>query len=412
MAQYQCNVDRDLVQAFFRDKDAAVEVLAPILNEFLKLEATEQAQAEPYERTDRRRCYRNGYRSRRIMTRVGPIELEVPRLRTGQFSTELFDRYQRSEQALVLAMMEMVVNGVSTRKVRRITEELCGTSFSRSTVSTLCRRLDELVTAWNKRDLSGQAFPFVIMDAIYLKARVGGRVVSQSALLALGVDADGHRRILGIKVGDSESEASWSEYLVWLKDRGLRGVELVVSDDHRGLVQAIRRHLQGASWQRCQTHLKRNVLDACPKALQGDLAGKLRLLFDAPDLATARRLLQDILTEYQGRARRAMDCLEGGLEDAVAVMHLPHPYRKRLRSTNVLERLNQEIRRRDEWSAYSPTHSRPYACWERSSWNRMRPGPRGAGTSTCNHSGSGNGPERTKERQRLRSNEVKPLKRR
>jgi len=146
-------------------------------------------------------------------------------------------------------MMEMVVNGVFTRKVRRITEELCGTSFSRSTVSTLCHRLDELVTAWNERDLSGQAFPFVILDAIYLKARVGGRVVSQSALLALGVDSDGHRRILGIKVGDSESEASWSEYLVWLKDRGLRGVELVVSDDHRGLVQAIRRHLQRASWR-------------------------------------------------------------------------------------------------------------------------------------------------------------------
>jgi len=174
IAQYQCSVDRDMVQAFFRDKDAAVGLLEAVLNEYLKLETTEQVQAEPYERTDSRQCYRNGYRTRRLMTRVGPIELEVPRLRNGQFSTELFDRYQRSEQALVLAMMEMVVNGVSTRKVRRITEELCGTSFSRSTVSTLCRRLNELVKMWNEGDLSGQSFSFIVLEAQSTSGRQGG----------------------------------------------------------------------------------------------------------------------------------------------------------------------------------------------------------------------------------------------
>jgi len=243
--------------------------------------------------------------------------------------------------------MEMVVNGFSTRKVRRITEELCGTSFSKSTISELCKQLDPIVQAWNERDLSSNTYPFVIVDAMYLKICKDGRVISQSTLIAIGINAKGYREILGLMIGNSELESSWSEFLAWLKGRGLRGVDLVVSDDHGGLVKAIRRHFQGVSWQRCQTHLKRNVLDACPKALQGELAARLRLLFDAPDLVTARRLLNDILAEYADRAPRAMDRLENGFEDAMAVMVLPEPYRRRLRSTNILERLNLEIRRRE-----------------------------------------------------------------
>lgn len=347
MAQYKITIDAEELQYLFSQDQGMAKLLEKVLNEVLKAEVAEQLQAEPYERTEDRRGYRNGYREREMKTRVGTLELAVPRIRDGSFSTELFSRYQRSEQALVLALLEMVINGVSTRKIKRITEKLCGTSFSKSTVSELCKRLDPVVTAWNERDLSQKAYPFVIVDALYLKIRKDGRVVSQGALIAIGINEEGYREILGLKIGDSESEATWSEFFTWLKGRGLRGVELIVSDDHGGLVNAIRRHFQGASWQRCQTHFKRNILDSCPKALQVELKARLKLLFDAPDLVTARKLLDDILADFSEKAPKAMSCLESGFDDATVVMSLPQPYRRRLRSTNILERLNQEVRRRE-----------------------------------------------------------------
>jgi len=347
MAQYKLIIDDEDLHHLFESDDGLAKLVERVLNQVLEAQVTEQLGAEPYERTDARQGYRNGHRVREMRTRVGTLELEVPRVRNGHFSTELFSRYQRSEQALVLALMEMVINGVSTRKVRRITEELCGTSFSKSTVSALCSRLDPIVRAWNERDLGDVEYPFVIVDALVLKVRKGGRVVSQSALIAVGVNEEGYREILGLRIGDSESEDSWSEFFGWLVDRGLKGVDLVVSDDHRGLVKAALRHFQGASWQRCQVHLLRNILDACPKALRPELKARLRLVFDAPDITTARRLLDDLLSDYQDSAPRAIERLEEGFDDAMAVMALPEPYRRRLRTTNVLERLNQEIRRRE-----------------------------------------------------------------
>jgi len=346
MAQFQVTVDEDVMRGLFQRDDGLARLVEAVVEQILEAQVTEQLQAKRYERTEDRQGYRNGYRSKELKTRIGTLQLRVPRVRNGEFSTELFARYQRSEQALVLALMEMVINGVSTRKVRRITEELCGTSFSKSTVSDLCKQLDPLVAEWNERPLEGP-YPFLIVDALVLKVRKGGRVRAQSVLLAVGINQDGYREVLGLQVGDSESEDSWSRFFQWLKGRGLRGVDLVVSDDHRGLVKAVQRHFQGASWQRCQTHLIRNVLDACPKALQTELHGRLRLLFDAPDLATARRILDDILADYEQRAPKAVERLEAGFEDAMAVMALPEPYRKRLRTTNSLERLNQEIRRRE-----------------------------------------------------------------
>jgi len=175
--------------------------------------------------------------------------------------------------------MEMVINGVSTRKIRRVTEKLCGTSFSKSAVSDLCKALDPVVHEWNERDLSGKAYPFVIVDAMYIKIRKEGRVLSQGVLIAIAVNGEGYREILGLKIGDSESEATWSVFFTWLKGRGLRGVEMITSDNRGGLVRAIRRHFQGVSRQRCQTHFKRNIPDNCPKQLQGELKPKLKLLF-------------------------------------------------------------------------------------------------------------------------------------
>lgn len=347
MAQYKITIDeQDLHQLFSQDQGMA-RLVEKVINKILEVEVTEKLRAGPYERSEDRQGYRNGYRVREMKTRVGTLELAVPRTRDGNFSSELFSRYQRSEQALVLALMEMVINGVSTRKIKRVTEELCGISFSKSTVSDLCKALDPVVTAWNERDLDELAYPFVIVDAMYLKIRKNGRVLSQAALIAIAVNEQGYREVLGIKIGDSESEATWSEFLTWLKGRGLKGVEMITSDDHGGLVKAIHRHFQGVSWQRCQTHFKRNILDNCPKSLQGELRPRLKLIFDAPDLGTARGLLADVLEHFTEKAPKAMECLENGFDDAAVIMALPEPYRRRLRSTNILERLNQEVRRRE-----------------------------------------------------------------
>ncbi len=347
MTQYQLTLDSETVQRLFTGEGQFARLVEAVLNQVLNAQVAEQLQAEPYQRTDERQGYRNGYKSRHLTTRVGQLTLRVPQVRDGQFSTELFARYQRSEQALILTLMEMVVNGVSTRKVARITEELCGTSFAKSTVSDLCKALDPVVAAWNERDLSGQRYPFVLVDALVLKVWEGGRVRAVSALVATGVNAAGYREILGLQIGDSESERTWMDFFIWLKGRGVSGVDLVVSDAHGGLVTAVGVQFQGATWQRCQTHLSANVADAAPKALQDELHRRLRPIFEAPDEQTARTLLAKFIADFGATAPGAVATLERGFEDATAVLALPEPYRKRLRTTNMVERTNEEIRRRE-----------------------------------------------------------------
>ena len=347
MAQYQVTIDGEILQQLFVRDDGLARLVEQVVNQILEAQVAEQLKAERYERTEERQGYRNGHRPRLLKTRVGELNLQVPRVRRGSFSTDLFERYQRSEQALLLAMVEMVVNGVSTRKVRAIVEELCGTEFSRSTVSELCKGLDAIVQEWNDRDLSGGRYPFLLVDAIVIRVRKGGRVRLCSVLIATGVNQEGYREILGLMIGDSESENSWKEFFNRLKARGLTGVDLVVSDEHKGLVKAVETCFQGATWQRCQTHFIRNILDACPKSLERELHQRLRLVFDAPDLETARRLKEELVQDYAERAPRAVEILESGFEDAMAIMALPEQYRRRLRTTNGVERLNEEIRRRE-----------------------------------------------------------------
>ncbi|HEY7095071.1 MAG TPA: IS256 family transposase [Ktedonobacterales bacterium] len=347
MTHYQLTLDSDSLQRLFGGNEQLAHLLEQVLNQVLEAQVAEHVQAEPYERTEERRGYRNGYKPRQLTTRVGTLALRVPQVRDGSFSPDLFARYQRSEQALVCTLMEMVVNGVSTRKVAHITEELCGRAFSKSTVSELCQGLDPLVSAWNERSLAEQRYPFVLVDALVLKIREEGRVRARSALLAIGVNEAGYREILGLQLGDSESERSWMEYFVWLKSRGLSGVDLVVSDSHGGLVNAVRLQFQGATWQRCQTHLSANVSDATPKALQDDLHRRVRAIFEAPDVQTARVLLARFSADFAQQAPAAVATLERGFDDATAVLVLPEPYRRRLRTTNAVERLNEEVRRRE-----------------------------------------------------------------
>lgn len=343
----QVTLDADQVQDLFTGDDPLRVLLEQVLNQILEAEMTEHLGAEPYERTETRQAYRNGYRARQLTTRVGTLTLRVPQTRDGSFSTELFRRYQRSEQALVLALMEMVLQGVSTRKVKKITEELCGTSFSKSTVSRLCQGLDARVSAWQERPLDSIKYPFVIVDALVVKVRRQEAVRATSALIALGINETGHREVLGLHLGDSESEASWSVFFRSLKQRGLSGVDLIVSDDHLGLVKAAERYFQGAMWQRCQTHLMRNVIGATPKAHRTEMVDELRRLFRSESKAEARRVFAELAEALEGKADAALAVLEGGLEAATQVLVLPALYRRRLRTTNMLERLNEEIRRRE-----------------------------------------------------------------
>ena len=349
MAQFNITITEELLHGLFlsNGKDEAFsKLLEEIFNQVLLAQSTEQLGAEPYERTEGRTAYRNGTRERQLTTRVGTLTLRVPRHRNGQFSTELFMRYQRSEQALVLAMMEMVINGVSTRKIESITEELCGKKFSKSTISTLCKNLDPMVNAFRTRPLKSH-YPFLMVDAIYVKVRENKRIQSRGLLIAIGIKEEGHREVVGFQLANSESENSWGEFFGSLKERGLKDVRVVTSDDHKGLVNAVRKHFQGASWQRCQTHFSRNMLDHAPKALQPEIKEDLRRLYESVDLESARKVRDQIIAKYEARAPKATNLLDEAFDDITAVLALPLRYRKRLRTTNGVERLNEEIRRRE-----------------------------------------------------------------
>lgn len=311
----------------------------------LETEMTEHIGAKRHERTEERKGYRNGYKPRTLITRVGTLNLLVPQDRDGTFSTSLFERYQRSEKALVTTLMQMYLQGVSTRKVSKVTEELCGRSFSSQLVSKLTKDLDAELAAWRERPLTGE-YPYLIADARYEKVRDNHKVVSQGVLIASGINADGHREILAVTVADAENETTWTRLFKDLKRRGIRGVLLVVSDDHKGIKAATSRQFQGASWQRCQCHFTKNMLDIAPKALKATLKAELHAIYDAADMDMARRLLSDTIARWEDIRPEAAEKLDEEAEDTLTCFHFPREHRKRIRTTNSLERLNEEIKRR------------------------------------------------------------------
>lgn len=321
------------------------EVIQSFCQQFLHREITEFVQAERYARTEGRRGYRNGYKPRTLKTRVGRIELDLPQDREGQFHSDLFGRYQRNEKALVLALQESYLQGVSTRKMKNVTEQLCGTSFSKSFVSHVCQDLDVQIDAWRNRPLTRE-YPYLIVDAHYEYVRSNGEVVSKGILIVKGISESGHREILAVEMANTESAATWGALFRKLKERGLTGLLLVVSDEHKGLVAAIRRHFQGAQWQRCQTHFQRNVKDLVPRKAQGELAKRLRDVFDAPTLEEAGELLDRMIDDYEERYPKLADKLDQEAEFTLTCFHFPTAHRKRIRTTNGLERFNEEINRR------------------------------------------------------------------
>ncbi|AZO27234.1 MULTISPECIES: IS256 family transposase [unclassified Mesorhizobium] len=335
----------ELKALLLSDEDGFRKVLQTVVQESLEAEMTEAIGAEKGERTTERVGYRSGYYERKLVTRVGVLELRVPQDRAGRFSTELFERYQRSEKALVSALVEMYVQGVSTRKVKAITEELCGHSFSASTVSQATARLDEALKAFYERRLA-EPYPYLILDARYERAREAGVIASQAVLVAIGVDWEGRRQVLGVELANRESHSSWRAFVAGLKQRGLAGVEFVVSDDHPGLRAAIREVLPEAVWQRCYVHFLRNALDYVPRKVDDDCLMELRWFYDRRDLAEVKRDLAQWIAKWQAKYPKLVDWVETNIEETLSFYRLPLPHHKHMKSTNMLERLNQEIKRR------------------------------------------------------------------
>lgn len=349
MAQLNITLNQEEIQALLLDDrgEAFKQILQTSLNKILQAESAEQLKAAPYERSEERTDCRNGSRDRELNTRVGRITLHVPRHRNVPFKTLVFDNYSRSEAALVASMAEMVVNGVSTRKVSRVMETLCGTSFSKSAVSDVCKDLDTAVKEFQTRPLEGD-YPFLTVDATYFKVRENSRIISKAFMIAYGTNAEGHREILGFGVYANESSATWTDFLLSLKKRGLTGLLMITSDAHEGILNAIGKVFPTVPWQRCQFHFSRNITDKAPKKYQTGLRAELQELFNCKTIAEARKVRDRIIEDYRDVAESAVACLDEGFESAMTVMLLPAWLRRFYRTSNQIERLNKELKRRSK----------------------------------------------------------------
>jgi putative transposase len=335
----------DLKQMLAEDSDLLKTIVEQTVQQVLEAEMDEALQAGKSERSEQRIGYRSGYYGRTLVTRVGKIELRVPQDRQGRFRTEVFERYQRSEKALVAAMVEMYVQGVSTRKVKSITEELCGHEFSSSSVSRIVKTLDEELEKFAQRRLE-EPYPYVILDARYEKVREDGAVRSQAVLVVIGINWEGRRNVLAVELAHRESLSSWRELLVSLRQRSLQGVEFVVSDDHAGLRRAIQEVLPEAVWQRCYVHFLRNALDYLPRKADDDCLQELRWIYDRRDAQEARRDLAAWLLKWGKRYAKLCAWVEENIEETFSFYRLPRQHHKNLKSTNMLERFMEELKRR------------------------------------------------------------------
>ena len=350
MAQVNITLSHEeVLQVLSGNRDDAFKMLVErILNAVMLAESEQKLGASMHERTEDRQDYRNGIRERILNTRIGSLVLEVPRHRNQPFHTMVFENYQRSEASLIATMVQMVISGVSTRKVSKVVETLCGTSFSKSTVSALCKKLDAEIMAFKSRPLNMNDAPFLMVDATYFKAREDHKIVSKAFLVALAITSDGSREIVGFDVFDAEDNYSWQTFFKDLKARGLDGVHMVISDAHKSILRAITKTYPDAAWQRCQVHFIRNILDETPTRFKEGLKSELRRMFNASTIGEARSLRDGIISDYTPVAPKAVNALDTGFEDAMTVMQLPEWMRTKLRSSNWIERLNREFKRRSD----------------------------------------------------------------
>jgi transposase-like protein len=332
------------------------EAVRIMLNEAMKIERSQALQAAPYERNDGRRGYANGFKPKTLQTRLGTMTVDIPQTRGVDFYPSALEKGVRSERALKLAVAEMYVQGVSTRKVTEVMQQLCGLEVSSTQVSRATQLLDAELSAWRQRPLG--EVPYLVLDARYEKMRHGGSVVSCAVLIAVGINPEGHRMLLGVSVSLSEAEVHWREFLASLQDRGLHGIRLVVSDDHAGLKAAREARLAGVPWQRCQFHLQQNAGHYVPRVtMRAELAADLRAVFDSPDRAEADRRLELAVRKYEKAAPKLAAWLSANVPEGLTIFALPPAHWRRLRTSNLLERLNKEIKRRTRVATLFPNEA-------------------------------------------------------
>ena len=325
--------------------EAIPELVRVLLNNLMQMERTQHIQAGEYERTETRKGHANGYKPKTVKTRVGEITFAIPQVREGGFYPSALEKGMRSERALVAALAEMYVKGVSTRKVKAITEELCGVEISAMQVSRATAELDAVLQEWRERPLG--EIHYLFLDAIYEKVREAGQMRETAVLVATGITPAGERQVLGVSVSLSEHETHWKTFLRGLKDRGMHGVELVISDDHTGLGAARRAVLGSIPWQRCQFHLQQNAGAHVPRqSMRFEVAADIRTMFNAPDRSTAEAYLQAAIQKYAKSAPGLSAWMEDNLAEGFTVFDFPIEHRRSIRTTNSLERVNKEIRRR------------------------------------------------------------------
>jgi putative transposase len=325
--------------------DALRSVLSGALNLLMQQEVAGRINAGAYERSDGRKDYRNGTRPRRLDTRMGTLDLEIPRTRDGSYMPSFLTHYERCEAALVSLVQEAYISGVSTRKIQKLADAMGIRSLSKSQVSELNKKLDELVTEFRERPLTGN-YPYLMVDAVYEKIRFEGRSQSHAVVVAYGITDQGMRELIGLEIVDTESCESWSWFFRKLLERGLKGLKLVISDAHAGLKKAIEEILLGASWQRCKVHFMRNILAAVPKAQKEAVGADLKPLFHQSSRAAVTAIVDQLITKYGERYSRAMQILLDGIDDAIAYLDFPSEHAAKISSTNPIERVNREIRRR------------------------------------------------------------------
>jgi len=341
-----CTLPKEYLEQLMRQGlEGLPDLVREIVNEAMQIERENYLQARPYERSEARQGHANGYKPKTVKTRVGEVTFDIPQVREGGFYPRSLEKGMRSERALLLALAEMYVQGISTRKVAAVTERLCGTQVSTSQVSRAAKQLDEELEAWRMRPLG--EVDYLFMDARYEKVRQAGTVQDAAILMACGVKKDGKRSILGISVSLSEAEMHWRSFLTGLVKRGLCGVQLIISDDHLGLEAARKEIFTGVPWQRCQFHLQQNAQAYVPRVgMRREVAEDIRTIFNAPDREMAEAFLKKAVDKYARLAPKLADWMEVNLPEGFTVFSFPKIHQRRLRTSNQLERLSQEIKRR------------------------------------------------------------------
>jgi putative transposase len=337
----------ELLAEAFQKKEGLKALLESVLHEAMRVESQAHVGALPHERSDDRKGYRNGTKPRTLKTRAGELELDVPQVRGCEpYHPSLFNKWQRSERALLVACSEMYFQGVSTRNVRQVLEAMCDGEISAMTVSRVASELDEKLAEFRGRRLDQTIWPYLIIDARYEKVRVEGKVVSQAVLVVVGLSSSGRREVLHWAVGDSESEQCWSEVFRRLKDRGLQGVKMVVSDAHKGIRSALGRHFQGVCWQRCRVHFKRELGRKVSYKVLKELMADLVVVYAGGDRNECLRRGQEMANKWQSRCPAVSAMLGEGLEDTLAVLAFPANHRRKLHSTNLLENIMKRLKKR------------------------------------------------------------------